>query len=183
LREMFQRGWLGAFEAVPRTTEKIRAVLEPYLAHVSTAAASPALFRASSHVRAGRAPDPYALCAWTARVLHVALAEPPRRMPTADDLSDAWLASLVRSSRESEVIPRVTAMLRERGVLLIVEPHLSRTRLDGAAMIAPNGWAVVGLTVRYDRLDSFWFKVLQKRSCRPRYGTGARQRSRRLRKP
>ena len=38
--------------------------------------------------------------------------------------------------------------------------HLPRTHLDGAALRLPNGRPVIGLTLRYDRIDNFWFTVL-----------------------
>jgi HTH-type transcriptional regulator/antitoxin HigA len=38
-----------------------------------------------------------------------------------------------------------------------VERHLPGTYLDGAAMISPRGNPIVALTLRYDRLDNFWF--------------------------
>ncbi len=39
----------------------------------------------------------------------------------------------------------------------MVEPHLSHTYLDGAAILLPDGRPIIALTLRYDRLDSFWF--------------------------
>jgi HTH-type transcriptional regulator/antitoxin HigA len=50
--------------------------------------------------------------------------------------------------------------LAERGIMLIIEPQLPGTRVDGAALYGPNGIPVVALTVRHDRLDNFWFTLL-----------------------
>jgi HTH-type transcriptional regulator/antitoxin HigA len=38
--------------------------------------------------------------------------------------------------------------------------HLPHTLLDGAAMLLADGTPVIALTLRYDRLDSFWFTLL-----------------------
>jgi HTH-type transcriptional regulator/antitoxin HigA len=46
------------------------------------------------------------------------------------------------------------------GISIIVEPHLSGTYLDGAAMLDQDGSPVIGLTLRFDRIDSFWFTLL-----------------------
>jgi hypothetical protein len=35
--------------------------------------------------------------------------------------------------------------------------HLPRTYLDGAALQLGDGTPVIGLTLRYDRLNNFWF--------------------------
>jgi HTH-type transcriptional regulator/antitoxin HigA len=51
--------------------------------------------------------------------------------------------------------------LREQGIALIIEPHLPRTHLDGAAILYRQGGnPVIGLTIRYDRLDNFWFCLM-----------------------
>ena len=47
--------------------------------------------------------------------------------------------------------------LTEAGVHLVCLPHLQRTHLDGAAMLLPDGTPVIGVTLRYDRIDNFWF--------------------------
>ena len=43
------------------------------------------------------------------------------------------------------------------GIYFIIERHLAKTFLDGAAIRHPNGSPIIALTVRYDRLDNFWF--------------------------
>lgn len=50
--------------------------------------------------------------------------------------------------------------LEERGIAVVIEPHLPATHLDGAAMIGRNGAPVIGLTLREDRLDNFWFTLI-----------------------
>lgn len=50
--------------------------------------------------------------------------------------------------------------LQKHGIGLIVLSHLPKTYLDGAALLLPGGSPVVGLTLRYDRLDHFWFCLL-----------------------
>ncbi len=50
--------------------------------------------------------------------------------------------------------------LGKQGIHLIVAPHLPKTYLDGAAMLLPDGTPVIGLTLRYDRIDNFWFCLL-----------------------
>ena len=42
----------------------------------------------------------------------------------------------------------------------MIESHLPRTYLDGAALRLGDGRPVIGLTLRYDRIDNFWFCLL-----------------------
>jgi HTH-type transcriptional regulator/antitoxin HigA len=50
--------------------------------------------------------------------------------------------------------------LEKQGIHLIVVPHLPKTYLDGAAMLMPDGTPVIGLTLRHDRIDNFWYCLL-----------------------
>ena len=52
---------------------------------------------------------------------------------------------------------RATKFLAKHGVHLVCLEHLPRTNLDGAALQLPDSTPVVGLRLRYDRLDNFWF--------------------------
>ena len=51
--------------------------------------------------------------------------------------------------------------MSEHGIALIPVEKLSNTHLDGAAMMTVEGRPVVGMTLRYDRIDNFWFCLLQ----------------------
>jgi HTH-type transcriptional regulator/antitoxin HigA len=57
--------------------------------------------------------------------------------------------------------PRLAGeFLGKHGILLVVEPHLTGTYLDGAALQATDGRPVIALTIRYDRIDNFWFVLM-----------------------
>jgi len=57
--------------------------------------------------------------------------------------------------------PRLAKELLEgNGIPLVILPHLPRTYLDGAALQLGDGRPVIGLTLRYDRIDNFWFFLL-----------------------
>ena len=55
---------------------------------------------------------------------------------------------------------RAQARLADHGIALVVERHLPRTHLDGAALCLQDGRPVIGLTLRYDRIDNFWFSLM-----------------------
>lgn len=98
-----------------------------------------------------------------------------------------WLSLLLIRSRELPVVrgtykpPQdVSAALRElawisgfsngpllaleylakKGIALVVEPRLRKIPLDGAALLDFDGTPVIGLTLRFDRLDYFWFTLM-----------------------
>jgi HTH-type transcriptional regulator/antitoxin HigA len=49
--------------------------------------------------------------------------------------------------------------LESRGILVVVVPHFAKTYLDGALLIIDNKTPIIGLSLRYDRLDNFWFTL------------------------
>lgn len=159
LKEMVRRGYLAGISDVrghaSETLDRLRAFMA-----VGGRQMSPAYFRRTMHSRVGRALDGYALTAWTVRVLHRALATPRVDAFDRTRLTPQWFESLVRLSTVSDMLPAVELHLAEAGVVLVLEPHLPRTRLDGAAMLAPDGRGVVALTLRHARLDSFWFTLM-----------------------
>jgi hypothetical protein len=60
----------------------------------------------------------------------------------------------------TEYRSRNSTHLAKHGIHLICLEHLPRTYLDGAALQLTDRTPVVGLTLRYDRLDNFWFCLL-----------------------
>ena len=49
--------------------------------------------------------------------------------------------------------------LINNGIHFVTVPHLDKTFLDGAAFIAKDGNPAISMTLRYDRLDYFWFTL------------------------
>lgn len=99
-----------------------------------------------------------ALHAWRCRVLDLAAS---LNLPKYDQevLSDALIDQLKALSQLSDGPLLVRKRLGEVGIALILEMQLPGTHLDGAAMWHPNGFPVIALTLRYDRLDNFWFTL------------------------
>lgn len=54
-------------------------------------------------------------------------------------------------------IEKIREILNECGVHFLIEPNFNSTHLDGAASISSSGNPILALTLRYDRIDNFWF--------------------------
>jgi HTH-type transcriptional regulator/antitoxin HigA len=150
LREIVRRKWF----TVRSGQSAINAAREFFLSAAGPQFAT-ALHR--KKVRGANIPNEYSLLAWQARVIALArrLKEAGKLKPFAQD--DSWLAQLVDLTRLSNGPARAQRMLADRGIALVIERHLSGTYLDGAAMLSDFGHPIIGLTLRYDRLDNFWF--------------------------
>ena len=104
--------------------------------------------------------DDYAFTAWSARVLVRASANPPAVKYKAGILTKKFLREVVQLSI-SETGPLLARdLLREQGIQVVVERRLPRTYLDGAVIMTDKLSPVIGLTLRHDRIDNFWFTLI-----------------------
>jgi HTH-type transcriptional regulator/antitoxin HigA len=65
----------------------------------------------------------------------------------------------LRSCMEyTDAIRNVSAILAKAGVRLVIVEHLPGSKMDGACFWI-NGSPVIALSLRYDRVDNFWFNL------------------------
>jgi HTH-type transcriptional regulator/antitoxin HigA len=152
-KEMIKRKW---FE-VPRDGNPIEKVKKYFL---DTAGPQFATAFHRKKMRSGNVPNEYALLAWQARVLERARDKIEEGTLGAFTLDAQWLPELVRLTKRKDGPRRARDLLAEKGIVLVVERHLPGSYLDGAAMLANDETPVVGLTLRHDRLDNFWFVLM-----------------------
>jgi HTH-type transcriptional regulator/antitoxin HigA len=159
IKEMLRRQWLR----VPKRASELEIVraLKSSLAPL-TEAASPiqVLARKTQHERADRPNDRHALMAWTARVIEMARAMKPRGRYQPGCLTPEVLNGLVHLSALDDGPRKAQDYLSKYGITLVVVEHMPQTRLDGAVFFMAPDRPVVALTLRFDRVDNFWFTLL-----------------------
>ena len=64
------------------------------------------------------------------------------------------IKALLHSKQEIRHVPRILA---EAGIRLVVVEHLSGTAIDGVCLWLSENEPVIGISVRFDRIDHFWF--------------------------
>ena len=122
------------------------------------AAAAPC--RKNDHARANAKIDPYAFRAWCWQILARANKNPQTADYECGTVTLDFLKKIARLSW-SEDGPRLAReLLVKRGIPLVIERRLPRMYLDGAALRLGDGRSVIGLTLRHDRIDNFWFCLL-----------------------
>jgi len=104
--------------------------------------------------------DLYALEAWCWQVLATASDEMPEQDYQRHTITLDFLRQVAQLSWFEEGPRLARQFLSKHGIPLVVVPHLPRTYLDGAALRLKDGRPVIGLTLRYDRIDGFWFCLL-----------------------
>ncbi|MBI4419356.1 MAG: ImmA/IrrE family metallo-endopeptidase [Gemmatimonadetes bacterium] len=155
LVEMAKRHWITASSRDLRA--KGEELLRQFLAPLGKPEAVLALYRQTGHVRSGRHFDQYALIAWTARIVSQAEELTTSVAYRPGSITLDVMREIARLSW-SDHGPRLAQefLAKRLGIPMIVERHLPGTHLDGAAIQGPKG-PVIGITLRYDRLDNFWF--------------------------
>jgi HTH-type transcriptional regulator/antitoxin HigA len=157
LAEMVRRRWFGdAIRSTRDLLERAEDVLGPLVAPVLAEPAPAASLR--QKIRTGSLADENALLAWKARVWH--LAERQRVAPyNPKAITKSFIGEVARLSPLKDGPTVAVDYLAKAGIRVVVEPRLPRTHLDGAAMRIAGRPPVVALTLRYDRLDHFWFTL------------------------
>jgi HTH-type transcriptional regulator/antitoxin HigA len=156
--QMLKRGWFGGFHGtVAEAKEKAEELVAPLIFPDGVEAGSiPCFLRRS--VRADAEMDSYALSAWCARILAKAREEslPEYKSGT---VTKSFCRELVHLSFLGEGPALAVEFLHQSGIHLVTERHLPKTHLDGASFWSSSERPVIALTLRYDRLDNFWFTL------------------------
>ncbi len=158
VREIVKRGWVQGGRVTAKNAKDFVARL---FEKVGTSSLGPAYLRSSIHTGIAGPINIYALRLWVARVLIKS-----RELPVArgkfrrSEMGEELLAELARLSWLDSGPLAARDFLAKHGIAVVIEGHLPGTALDGAAILDTDGTPVIGLTLRYDRLDNFWFTLL-----------------------
>ncbi len=160
LREMIRRGWIQ--EKISDIQDQTEEVLRRFFAKLGSEASALALYRKMpSNTRSARSMDEYALLAWTARVIIQATDNPPPGEYHPETVTPEFMREIAQLSWSEQGPVLAKEFLEKHGVSLIIESHLPKTHLDGAAILLQDGKRpIIGLTLRHDRLDNFWFCLM-----------------------
>ena len=158
LKAMVKMDWIpGADDLLKRTKE---VMLDLINRAGGEEIASAVYYRKNDHARANAKMDPYALKAWCWHVLAQANENPPKSEYKPETVTLDFLKAVGKLSRNEFGPLQAKQFLAENGISLVIAQHLPKTYLDGAALQLGGGQPVVGLTLRYDRIDNFWFCLL-----------------------
>lgn len=158
IREMTRRGWLERLTKTSTTAveDMVRGFIEDAGLHFGAAS-----FRRTLSGEAQSPTTRYALYAWLARVIQTARKKRGRLGRFNQDvLSAGFLKELAKLSWSDHGPLLAVEFLEKHGIAVVIEPHLKGTLLDGAALKDSDGTPIIGITLRHDRLDNFWFTLL-----------------------
>jgi len=98
---------------------------------------------------------------WLARVSEAAnFIEAWRSPPAFKPIDTKFLEQFARLSVEAEHINLVEQHLANYGIIVVHERSIPGMKVDGASFLLASGRPVVALSLRYSRLDIYWFVLM-----------------------
>lgn len=159
IAEMAGLGWIDVDEGDIDGGEE--ELMRPFFAPVEQIDLGCVQYRKSElSARSGRRMNPYALVAWSAQILLRAQRKAiTKYIPRT--VNAKFMRNVARCSWAENGPLLAQEYLENHGIHLVVEQHLRRTYLDGSScLMVKSGAPVIGMTLRHDRLDNFWFVLL-----------------------
>ena len=156
--EMFRRGWFkdffnGTLNAAKEFKEEL---LIQFIGPFKINDFALCYNRKSDNTNAENIDD--ILMAWRIRVMNIAASE---KLPVwnKENLTEEFFSELAKLSYLQEGPKLAKEFLNKAGIHFVIENHLEKSHLDGSSMLMPDGSPLIALTLRHDRLDSFWFTL------------------------
>ena len=157
LNEMAKRGWI---EKRSNLRGHAQELVTSLMHRAGCGEAAVALYRKNDQNRANAKTDPYALQAWCWQVM----ARARDRNSMGDYHQDGdhiqLMNQVAKFSPATDGPRQAVEFLAQQGIAVETVRHLPRTHLDGATMKSEDGRPIIGLTLRYNRLDNFWWVLM-----------------------
>jgi HTH-type transcriptional regulator/antitoxin HigA len=151
ITEMIHRGWLNVQSV--RDVAKVEFELTRFFGVQSVADIEFLPHAAKKTDVAG--PVTPAQLAWIHRVKRIAGEMiVPKYSPLAVRSVISKLKSLLLSAEEARKVPR---LLSEAGIRFVIVESLKSAKIDGVCLWLDEDSPVVALSLRFDRIDNFWF--------------------------
>lgn len=148
IRELVRKGWI---EWSDNYSELEARVLSFF--HIGSPMDEPSLPHAAKKTNAWDAAT-MEQKAWLFRVL--ALARSKQAQSFSAKKLQAAIESMKDLRREPEAAAKVSQVLESCGVIVVFVEPIASSKIDGACMWLGDT-PVIGMTLRYDRIDNFWF--------------------------
>lgn len=149
VRDMLRRRWVHASENIDVLEQRFCEFF-----NIPTPEAEPVLTHYAKKTHECMDVTPLQL-AWLFRVRSMAERQiVPAYSPAKLRLAVERLSTLLLAPEETRHVPQI---LSEAGVRLVFVEPIAGSKLDGACFWLSDQKPVIGMTLRFDRIDNFWF--------------------------
>jgi HTH-type transcriptional regulator / antitoxin HigA len=151
IAEMAKRGWINLEDSIDGLERQLFTFFE-----IDSLEAMPS-FQSNFRCSREKTPATISQLAWLKRVESIANSQ---TLPPFDLLIfKAKISDILSLNIDPANISILPQQLMDVGVHFVVVPHLQKTYLDGATFWL-NDRPVIAMTLRYDRIDYFWFTLM-----------------------
>jgi len=152
-KQMRARGYFSANNTADKST-----VLKEFFSNLPVEPS--ALFR-KSKVRSSSNENQYILVAWANQVKRQADKIKTEKSFSKDSVTLELMRTVAKMSKDEDNGPKnAITYLLHYGIKTVVEPALTGAKIDGVVMFTDQSNPIIGLSLRYDRLDNFWFTLM-----------------------
>jgi len=153
VKEMVKRGWIEDSENAEVLKSRILSFFE------QTSLSEGCIFDYAARKAASYSETTPAQSAWLFRARQLARASHVDHPWKPKDLRQlvAELSQLTLSLEEARHVPWITGRL---GVRFVVVEPIAQCKIDGACFWLDAHSPVIAVSLRYDRIDNFWFTVM-----------------------
>ena len=151
ISEMIKRGWLDADDA--RNVPKVEGALARFFG-TSTTEEIEILPHAAKKTNVAGEATPVQI-AWLYRVKQI--AEEMLVNPYSPEAVKSAIAKLKELRGEPDGVRKVPRILGECGIRYVIVESLTSAKIDGVCFWLNETSPVIGMSLRYDRIDNFWF--------------------------
>jgi HTH-type transcriptional regulator / antitoxin HigA len=148
IKELVKRHWIEQTESVDVLEQQVMSLLE-----IGSLDQSPSFAHAAKGTTCERMPP--AQLAWLCRVRQIA------RRVIAPRFSERALRAAIKNMRDllraPDDVRRVPKILHSCGVRFVIVESLPGSKIDGVCFWLDDDSPVVGMSLRFDRIDNFWF--------------------------
>jgi HTH-type transcriptional regulator/antitoxin HigA len=152
VKELLKRRWIKRVSSIEALEKEVCRLLE--IKDLEQRPQLAASFRQSQ----ARTPQSGPQLAWIKRV--EAVAKKQKVGPFSRARLEQSLPELLKLMDSPEHIPDALEKLNVLGVRVALVEHLPQSYVDGAAFTLDDNTAVIALSLRYNRIDNFWFTLL-----------------------
>ncbi len=152
-----EHAWFKPNDFLDNSEDEGENYLQTYVSDQVTKYGSPSLLRTGLNVE--NHSDDLSLVAWKARVTRIAENKITKSKTRYFPGEISWLLQLVSLSVHDDGPLQAVEFLTSKGIIVVVEPQIPGMKIDGAAFVVKST-PVIGLTLRRDTVDSFWFTLL-----------------------
>lgn len=154
LKHARQHGWLD--ESENSDENGIKRLIRYVSEHVGRYG-TPSLLRTGINVKDHS--EDWVLLSWKAQVTRRAEQIIGKEQLRYRPLNLSWLKQLAKLSQIADGPVKAQELLKKYSIVLVIERNIPGMEVDGAAFLV-DGIPVIGLTLRRDATDNFWFTLM-----------------------